>query len=67
MDKKEINRGELTNEDIERDLKAKGQGENTRGYSGLQDTGDQTIRHLGTDVQRRDGLPEDETEKNASE
>jgi hypothetical protein len=28
-------------------------------YVGAQDTGDKTVRQVGNEVQRRDGLPED--------
>lgn len=63
MAKKENKGGILTNEQIEQDLKAKGRSEQQPGYRGTQDTGDKGIRSLGTDVQQRDGLPEDETEE----
>ena len=61
MDRKENKGGTLTNEQVEQDLKAKGResgGNNP--YSGSQDTGDKTVRHLGTDVQQADGRPLDE-------
>ncbi|MDQ3277844.1 MAG: hypothetical protein M3Q06_05935 [Bacteroidota bacterium] len=58
MAKKENKGGTLTNEQVEQDLKAKGRstGDNVP-YAGEQDTGDQTIRHLGNDVQKADGRP----------
>lgn len=61
MDRKENKGGTLTNEQVEQDLKAKGRetGSNNP-YSGVQDTGDKTVRHLGTDVQQADGRPLDE-------
>ena len=64
MAKKENKGGILTNEQIEQDIKAKGRDEQQAGYRGMQDTGDTGIRSLGTDVQKRDGLPEDEDELN---
>lgn len=62
MAEKENKGGELTNEQIEQDLKAKGVSDQTR-YRGMQDTGDQTIRSLGSEVQKRDGLPPDKDEE----
>jgi len=46
---------------VEQDLKAKGRatGENSA-YTGSQDTGEKTVRHMGTDVQKADGRPLDE-------
>lgn len=61
MPQKENKGGELTNEQIEQDLKAKGANDEKGGYRGMQDTGDKTIRSLGTEVQKRDGLPDKET------
>lgn len=58
MAKKENKGGELTNEQIEQDLKAKGVSDDGRGYRGTQDTGDASVRSIGTEVQKRDGLPE---------
>jgi hypothetical protein len=61
MDKKENKGGTLTNEQVEQDLKAKGRDPgNNNAYSGAQDTGDKTVRHLGPDVQQADGRPLDE-------
>ncbi|RYZ48701.1 MAG: hypothetical protein EOO14_21760 [Chitinophagaceae bacterium] len=61
MDRKENKGGILTNEELEQDLKAKGRetGSN-HPYSGAQDTGERTVRHMGTDVQKADGRPPDE-------
>ncbi|NTS39927.1 hypothetical protein HRG84_03340 [Flavisolibacter sp. BT320] len=61
MDRKENKGGMLTNEELEQDLKAKGRESNSNNpYSGAQDTGEKTVRHMGTDVQKRDGRPLDE-------
>lgn len=65
MAKKENKGGILSNEQVEQDLKAKGRSEQQPGYRGTQDTGDTGIRSLGTEVQKRDGLPQEEdTETN---
>lgn len=58
MATKENRGGLLKNEDIEQDLKAKGRSEGA--YEGAQDTGDKTVRQAGTDVQKRDGRPQNE-------
>ncbi|MBD0279604.1 MAG: hypothetical protein M3342_24690 [Bacteroidota bacterium] len=56
MAQKENKGGELTNEQIEQDLKAKGKNDQRgRSYSGSQDTGDTKKREYGSDVQRNDG------------
>ncbi len=60
MARKENKGGILSNEEVEQDLKAKGRDQQQPGYSGVQDTGDKTIRSLGSEVQKRDGLPEEE-------
>jgi hypothetical protein len=60
MAKKENKGGELTNDQIEKDLKTKGNPDQQNWYRGSQDTGDQKIRSLGNDVQRKDGLPDEE-------
>jgi hypothetical protein len=57
MDRKENKGGILTNTQVEQDNKVKGKHEGT--YEGAQDTGDKTIRHRGSEVQQRDGLPEE--------
>lgn len=61
MARKENKGGNLRNEDIERELRTRGAEEKTgRRYAGSQDTGDDTVRPMGTEVQRNDGLaPED--------
>ena len=61
MAHKENKGGILTNEQLEQDLKAKGKQDGT--YVGMQDTGDRGVRHRGTEVQQRDGLPEDPDEE----
>lgn len=60
MARKEHKGGELTNEELNKDLKAKGNPDQSNWYRGAQDTGDQKIRSLGTEVQRKDGLPDEE-------
>ncbi len=59
MDNKEKRSGELTNKEIEQDRKVT---EENKGYSytGSQDNGDQTVRNLGTEVQRNDGFTTNE-------
>ena len=61
MAQKENKGGTLTNEQLQQDLEAKGRDpQNNNAYSGSQDTGDKTVRHLGNDVQKADGRPADE-------
>ena len=61
MGKKENKGGIVTNRQIEEDNRVKGKAsEKAQTYLGSQDTGDKKIRHLGNEVQRRDGLPEGE-------
>lgn len=62
MAKKENKGGELTNEQIERDLRNRQQEQNT-GYTGSQDTGEKKIRELGSDVQRTNGEGKSSPEK----
>lgn len=63
MQQKEKAGGELTNEEIEKEISRRNSGdENSHTYRGSQDTGEQTIRELGTEVQKRDGLPPKEEE-----
>ena len=65
MAKKENKGGNLSNEEVEKELKIRS-GNETEGHSyrGVQDTGDTTVRPMGTVVQRRDGLaPEDLKER----
>ncbi|MCW3075140.1 MAG: hypothetical protein JWP69_2209 [Flaviaesturariibacter sp.] len=57
MSGKENKGGLLTNEQIEKDLEAKGRADAPAGYQGSQDTGDGGKRELGTDVQQADGAP----------
>lgn len=64
MAHKENKGGFLSNEEVEQDLKAKGKAENQNGYSGSQDTGDDGVRQMGTEVQHRDGWPEDKSPVN---
>jgi hypothetical protein len=57
MAKKENKGGNLSNEDVEKELHIRGGGEKEgHSYRGVQDTGDATVRSIGTDVQRSDGL-----------
>ena len=58
MASKENKGGILTSSQIEEDNRVKGKQEGA--YEGAQDTGDKTVRQRGNDVQKRDGLPEDE-------
>jgi hypothetical protein len=60
MNKKENRGGILKNEQIEQDLKVKAN--DTDGYRGMQDTGDQIVREEGTQIQKQDGLPVDQSE-----
>ena len=60
MAQKENKGGILTNEQIENDLKAKGASTEKGGYKGMQDTGDEQVRSLGSDVQKSDGLQDEE-------
>lgn len=58
--RKERKGGELSNEDIEKELERKGlKDEHAHTYIGSQDTGDQTKRDMGNDIQKRDGDPPD--------
>jgi hypothetical protein len=68
MAKKENKGGELTNKQVEKDLKTKCNPDQQNWYRGAQDTGDQKIRSLGNEVQRNDGLPDEEiNERNTEE
>lgn len=61
MAHKENKGGILKNDEVEQDLRAKGKSsENAETYIGSQDTGDEEIRQLGNDVQKRDGRPKEE-------
>jgi hypothetical protein len=58
MARKEHKGGQLTNEEIEKELqRTSGDDKSGYGYRGSQDTGDSTVRGLGTDVQQEDGRP----------
>ena len=57
---KENKGGLLSNEEIEKDLAARGKGGAPNRYQGSQDTGDGGKRELGTEVQQADGAPPDE-------
>lgn len=58
---KEKRSGELTNEEIENEKRiGKNNREETHGYVGSQDTGDQTLRDGGNVIKRNDGLPPEE-------
>ena len=64
MARKEHKGGILSNEEVERDNRAKGKNaDNNPGYSGIQDTGDQKVRGTGNEVQKNDGLPPDSIPK----
>ena len=61
MERKENKGGRLKNEQIEKDLQAKGKAsEKTDAYSGSQDTGDKIARQMGNKVQKADGYDEAE-------
>lgn len=59
MAKKENKAGILTNEQVEKDNEVKGKSDQQGQNIGTQDTGDATVRHLGNEVQRNDGIIED--------
>lgn len=61
MNRKENKGGTLTNAQVEEDNEVKGKQEGA--YHGVQDTGDKGVRQNGTDVQQRDGLPEEQNEE----
>ena len=64
MAQKENKGGVLTNEQVEQDLKVKGKtNESETGHVGLQDTGDSTVRQFGTEVQRNEGLGNEDQEQ----
>lgn len=60
MASKENKGGLLSNRQVEEDNKVKGKSTEQGQYQGMQDTGDQGKRELGTPVQRQDGAPLDE-------
>lgn len=60
MTEKENKGGELSNGQIEQDLRIRNKnGSAEGGYVGMQDTGDTGVRQKGTEVQQRDGQPEE--------
>ena len=63
MASKENKGGLLSNEQVEKDIQVKGKNDQEGGYVGMQDTGDDGIRSLGSEVQQRDGLPPDGDEE----
>lgn len=64
MARKENKGGQLTNEQVEQELQRTGGNEKSgRGYRGTQDTGDTTVRELGTQVQQEDGRPPEKLEE----
>jgi len=64
MARKENKGGLLTNEQVERELqRTGGEEKGGRGYRGIQDTGDSTVRELGTEVQQEDGRPPEKLEE----
>ena len=57
MAKKENKGGFLSPEQVEQDNQVRGKTDQQQGgYRGLQDTGDTSVRELGTEVQRQDGI-----------
>jgi hypothetical protein len=66
MAKKENKGGLLSNEQIEKELERTGANEKgDGGYRGMQDTGEDIVRELGTPVQQSDGRPpEQSTDRN---
>jgi hypothetical protein len=64
MAQKENKGGILTNEQVEQDLKVKGKiNESATGHVGLQDTGDTTVRNIGTEIQRNLGFDKEEEQQ----
>jgi len=64
MARKENEGGLLSNEQVEKEVQRTGGNEKSgRGYRGSQDTGDTTVRDLGTPVQREDGRPPEKLEE----
>ena len=62
MAKKENKGGFLSNEQLEKDLKAKGEIKQPGGYHGMQDTGDRSVGNPAATDQYRDGK-EDELDE----
>ena len=67
MAKEENRGGNLTNKEIEEDLKVTGKQDGQGGYIGSQDTGDRAPRSMGTEVQKNDGLISDEKDGEKNE
>ena len=64
MAQKENKGGTLTNKQVKEDLKAKGRtNEGETGHVGLQDTGDSTVRQIGSEVQRNEGLAREDRDR----
>jgi hypothetical protein len=63
MSNKENKGGLLSNEQVEKDIQVKGKKEQEGGYVGMQDTGDEGVRSMGSEVQQRDGMPPENEEK----
>ena len=60
MAHKENKGGTLKNDQIEKDLQAHGKNaEQEDAYKGSQDTGDETVRQMGNEVQQADGRPKE--------
>lgn len=58
MKQEEKRSGNLTNNQVEQDLKARGKTPETNNtYTGAQDTGDEGLREQGTAVQQAGGRP----------
>lgn len=67
MKVKEKKGGELTNSDIEKELhRDGGPARSDTNYIGSQDTGDEKIRPLGTEVQKRDGVDQQDDNSDKS-
>ena len=66
MAKKENKGGLLNNEQIEKELERTGANESGgRGHRGMQDTGEDIVRDMGTPVQQSNGRPpEEKNERN---
>ena len=64
MAKKENRGGILTNDQVEKEIQRTGSDDKSgQGYRGVQDTGDSTVRELGTEVQQQDGRPPEELDE----
>ena len=65
MAEKENKGGWLRPEQVEEDLKVKDKTDSKQSYSGSQDTGDEELRQMGNEIQRRDGQPEGESNEDS--